>query len=103
MTGGCHGREPLGGRTRLSLGCEEPRQLLLEALPPFAARGLLLGAVAAAPAAAALLAAAAPGALATLLGHVRRVGDRRGARLAHALLPQALIPLVVFDAGSVIL
>src|SRR5215217_4844631 len=42
------------------------------------------------------------GALAALLGGVRRVGDLGRALLAHALLAQALVLLVVLHAGSVI-
>jgi transposase len=68
---------------------------------------LLLCAVAAASAsaAAAALAAAlaAAGALAALARRVRRVRDRGGARLAHPLLSQPLVLLVVFDARAVIL
>src|SRR5947208_758561 len=63
-------------------------------------RGLLC-LVAAASAAAALLAAAAAAALPTPARRAGRVRDRSRARLAHALLAQPLVLLVVLDAGSV--
>src|SRR4051794_27662652 len=64
---------------------------------------LLLRAVAAAARAARLLALAAAAALAALRGGVRRVGDLRRALLAHALLLESLVLLVVLDARPVIL
>src|SRR3954447_17761521 len=73
---------------------------LLPALAP--GRGLL-GLVAAAARAARLLALAAAAALAALRRGVRGVGDLRRALLAHALLLEALVLLVVLDAGAVIL
>src|SRR5690348_17734816 len=46
------------------------------------------------------VALAAAGRLAALARRVRVVGDPRRAGLAHALLPQALVLLVVLDARS---
>src|SRR3954467_13445421 len=66
-------------------------------LAALAARRLLLGRGAALARALALLAAARR--LAALLGRVRVVRDRGRALLAHALLAQALVLLVVFDPG----
>src|SRR5215208_735717 len=68
-----------------------------------AAGGLLLRLVAAAPASAAPLALAATAALATPARRARRVRDRGGPRLAHALLAQTLVLLVVLDARAVVL
>ncbi len=76
------------------------RARLLAAL---ATRGRLLGLVAAAAAAAALLALARAAALAAAAGGALRVGDRGRARLAHALLAQALVLLVVLHARSMVL
>src|SRR3954453_17687590 len=72
-------------------------------LSALAARLLLLRAIAAAARAARLLALAAAAALAALRGRVRGVRDLRRALLAHALLPEALVLLVVLDAGTVVL
>src|SRR5436190_10086273 len=76
---------------------------LLSALTPGC---LLLCPVAAAPPAAALTATtatAATRALAALARGVWRVGDRRRALLAHALLAKALVLLVVLHARAVVL
>src|SRR5215210_9136395 len=73
-------------------------------LASLAAGGRLLGAIAAAAAALAAAALAAPLAaaalLAALLRGAGRVRDRRGTRLAHALLAKALVLLVVLDTRS---
>src|SRR3954451_16754590 len=68
----------------------------LSALPAALAAALALPLLGAAAAAAGLL-------LAALLRGARRVGDLGGALLAHALLAQTLVLLVVLDAGSVVL
>src|SRR3954465_5168022 len=93
----------LPGRTP---ACSSGAASVPRALAALAAGLLLLLAVAAAARAAALAAlarAALVAVLAALLGRVGRVRDRGGARLAHALLPEALVLLVVLDAGSVVL
>src|SRR4051794_20874293 len=72
-------------------------------LAALAPRLLLLRAVCAAARAARLLALAAAAALPALRGRVRGVRDLRRALLAHALLLEALVLLVVLDAGTVVL
>src|SRR6185437_4782927 len=75
------------------------RSALLAAL---SAGGGLLGFVTAAAAARALAAAAAALRFASSFRGAGRVRDRRRARLAHALFPQAFVLLVVLDAGTVV-
>src|SRR5688572_2692981 len=77
------------------------RLALRGGLAALAAGGGLLGLRAALALGVTLLARA--GRLAALLGRIGIVRDRRGPRLAHALLAQALVLLVVFDGWSVIL
>src|SRR5436190_7537887 len=72
-------------------------------LAALAAGRCLLRLVAAAAAAAALLAAAAAAALPAPARRARRVRDRGRARLAHALLAQPLVLLVVLHARSMVL
>src|SRR4051794_14813426 len=95
-------------------GTQAPLALRGGCLPALAPRRLLRGALAAAAAAARLAALARAGrlaparVLAALLrrGVVRagvRVRYRSRAALAHALLAQALVLLVVLDAGSMVL
>src|SRR3977135_587797 len=72
-------------------------------LSPLSSSCSFLRTVAAASAAAALAALAAATALAPAAGRALRVGDRSCARLAHPLLAQAFVLLVVLDARPVIL
>src|SRR3954454_17997842 len=94
------GLTPRGGMSAARLPALSPGRLLLSAVAA-AARAARLAALAAA-------AAASARALAALLRRrvVRagvRVRDGGRARLAHALLAQALVLLVVLDARSVVL
>src|SRR5215207_10212823 len=93
-------RSPQGSATRSLVTPGRPLARLLAALAP---GGLLLRGVAAAAASAALPALAAPAALSAPARGAGRVRDRGGPRLAHALLAQTLVLLVVFHARSVVL
>src|SRR2546421_11925763 len=79
------------------------RRSLARALAALASGGLLLGLVAAAAATAAAAAATTARALAAPARGPRRVGDRRRALLAHSLLAETLVLLVVLDARTVVL
>src|SRR5205823_10430093 len=84
-----------GGRYRLAR--------LAGLLAALASGGRLLGLVATAARARTLPAQARSAALATPARGAGRVGNGRGAGLAHPLLPQTLVLLVVLDAGTVVL
>src|SRR4051794_38156466 len=96
---------PRAGEANGAIRARLPRELRAAArgLAALATGLLLLRLVAAAARAARLLALAAAAALAALGGGVRGVGDLRRALLAHALLLEPLVLLVVLDAGSVVL